>query len=107
MRRGTQIKIGENVIGTEVTITVTKNKVAPPFRKAKTANIFGEGMAPHVDVLQMGITAGLVKKAGSWLSYQDKQLGQGFIKSAEYLKVNPKELDEIKQQVLGLYGAGN
>ena len=105
VKKGTQIKVGEEVVGTEVTITVTKNKVAPPFRKAKTANIFGEGMAPQVDVLQMGITAGLVKKSGSWMSYADKQLGQGFMKSAEYLKENPEDLDKLRQHVLSLYGA--
>lgn len=104
MRRGPQIKVGDNVVGAEVNITVTKNKVAPPFRKAKTANIFGEGMAPHVDVLQMGITAGLVKKSGSWMSYNDKQLGQGFMKSAEFLKANPDDLNLLRQHVLNIYG---
>lgn len=104
MRRGSQIKVGDEILGSEVIITVTKNKVAPPFRKAKTANIFGEGMAPHVDVLQMGLTAGLVKKSGAWFSYADKQLGQGFMKSAEFLKGNPEELETLRQHVLSLYG---
>lgn len=104
LRRGSQIKVGENVVGTEVVITVVKNKVAPPFRKAKTANIFGEGMAPHVDVLQMGLTAGLIKKSGAWFSYADEQLGQGFIKSAEDLKENPEKLETLRQHVLSIYG---
>lgn len=104
MRRGSQIKVGDTVVGTEVVVTVTKNKVAPPFRKAKTANIFGEGMAPHVDVLQMGLTAGLIKKSGAWFSYAEEQLGQGFIKSAEVLKENPEKLETLRQHVLSIYG---
>jgi len=107
VKRKGQIKAGDHPVGVEVEVTVTKNKVAPPFRKALTANIFGEGMAAHVDVLQAAIRAGIVKKAGSWLSYEGIQLGQGFLKSAEFLKGDPASLELIRQHVLSNYGAGN
>jgi len=104
IKRKAQIKVGDEVVGSEVEVLVTKNKVAPPFRKAKTANIFGEGMAPHVDVLQMALTAGIIKKSGSWMSYNDNQLGQGFMKSAEFLKGNPDFLGAIRDHILDIYG---
>ncbi len=102
-RRG-KIKVGEDIVGNEVEITVTKNKVAPPFRKALTANVFGEGMAAHVDVLQMGLKAGVVAKAGSWLSYQDTRLGQGFVKAAECLKENVPLRNLMQEEIIRIYG---
>lgn len=104
LKRGSQVKAGDEVVGSEIEITVTKNKVAPPFRKAKTVNIFGEGMAPHVDVLNLGIVHGVVKKSGSWISYNDTQLGQGFIKAAEFLKSEHEVLNIIREHVLSIRG---
>lgn len=104
VKRRSQIKVGDDVVGSETEFYVAKNKVAPPFRKAKTVNLFGEGMAPHVDVLQLGIISGIVKKAGSWLSYNDTQLGQGFMKAAEFLRDNPDVLATLRQQILTIYG---
>lgn len=104
IKRKSQVKIGEDVVGSEVEITVTKNKVAPPFRKAQTVNIFGEGMAAHVDVLNLGIINGIVKKSGSWISYGDTQLGQGFVKAAEFLKANPEILAAVRDNILAIRG---
>jgi recombination protein RecA len=104
IKRRAQIKVGDQIVGNEVEITVVKNKVAPPYKKASTCNIFGEGISPSVDILTTALADGLVKKAGSWISYNDTQLGQGFTKAAEFLKENPAVLGQLKTHVLQLHG---
>lgn len=101
VRKGPQIKDGDIVIGGEMRITVVKNKIAPPFRKTVLKMYFGSGIDKMDDLLNMCVTRDIIKKSGSWFSYDDTKLGQGAIAAANTLKDNP-ELVDILMEKLGL-----
>ncbi|HPV15374.1 MAG TPA: recombinase RecA [Candidatus Cloacimonadota bacterium] len=88
-----------DVIGAKTRVKVVKNKFAPPFKTVVFPIIFGEGIS-HLDILiDMGVELGIVKKSGSWFSYEDIKLGQGVEKSKDFLKENPEILAEIETKV--------
>ncbi len=100
MRRIGRIKEGEAVVGNRTRVTVAKNKVAPPFRRAEFDIIFGEGISKEGDALDIGDELNLLQRSGTWWSYGDIRLGQGKEKSRQYLKDNPELFEEIRNKIL-------
>ena len=102
IRRSTQIKNGDEVIGNHSKVKVVKNKVAPPFRQAEFDIMYGEGISKVGEVLDMGVEKGVVTKSGSWYSYNDSKLGQGRDAVKELLKDNPELCEEIEAKIVAL-----
>ncbi|MDR3060738.1 MAG: recombinase RecA [Dysgonamonadaceae bacterium] len=100
IRKGTAIKDGEDVTGNQTRVKVVKNKVAPPFRKAEFDIMFGEGISRTGEIVDLGTELGIVKKSGSWYSYNDTKLGQGREAAKECLKDNPELADELGKLIM-------
>ena len=100
IRRVTAIKDGDNVIGNQVRVKVVKNKVAPPFRKAEFEITFGEGISKIGEIVDLGVEYGIIKKSGSWFSYQESKLAQGRDATKQLLKDNPELCDELEAQIM-------
>ena len=99
IRKATAIKDGDNVIGNQVRVKVVKNKVAPPFRKAEFDIMFGEGISRAGEVFNLAVAHDIIKKSGSWYSYNGSNIGQGADPSKLTLKDNPELLEEIEAKV--------
>ncbi len=99
IRKSTQIKDGENVIGNKTRVKVIKNKVAPPFRTAEFDIMYGEGISKAGEVLDLAVDFDIVKKAGSWFSYGDTKLGQGRDAVKSLLKDNPELQEELEEKI--------
>ena len=99
IRRGQQIKDGDQVLGNETTVKVVKNKVAPPFRKAKFEIAYGEGISHVGEILDLAEEHNIIKKSGSWYSYNESKLGQGRDAVKKLLQDNPELCDEIEAKV--------
>ena len=96
IRRATQLKDGEDVIGNQVRVKVVKNKVAPPFRKAEFDIMFGEGISRSGEIIDLGAELGIIKKSGSWYSYNDTKLGQGRDAAKQCIMDNPELAEELE-----------
>ena len=96
IRRATQLKDGEEVIGNQTRVKVVKNKVAPPFRKAEFDIMFGEGISRAGEIIDLGAELGIIKKSGSWYSYNDTKLGQGRDASKQVIQDNPELSEELE-----------
>ena len=95
--RGSQpIKDGEEVLGKLTKVKVVKNKVAPPFRKAEFDIMFGEGISHSGEIIDLGAELGIIKKSGSWYSYNDTKLGQGRDAAKVVIKDNPELAEELE-----------
>lgn len=99
IRRSSQIKNGEDVIGNRTKVKVVKNKVAPPFRSAEFDIMYGKGISKSGEVVDIGVDMGIVKKSGSWFSYGDTKLGQGRDSVKQLLEDNPDLMDEIESKI--------
>jgi recombination protein RecA len=106
IRRVESIKQGDKVVGNRVRIKVVKNKLAAPFQQAECDMIFGEGIARENCLLDMGVTAGILEKAGTWFLYNTDRLGQGREQSRNFLKENPTVADQIEKAVRAKYLGG-
>ena len=95
--RGSQpIKDGEEILGKLTKVKVVKNKVAPPFRKAEFDIMFGEGISHSGEIIDLGAELGIIKKSGSWYSYNDTKLGQGRDAAKVCIKDNPELAEELE-----------
>jgi recombination protein RecA len=100
IRRISQIKDGEEVTGNQTRVKVVKNKVAPPFRKAEFDIMFGEGISKTGELVDLGAELNIIKKSGSWYSYNDAKLGQGREAAKDCLRDNPELADEIEAKIM-------
>jgi len=99
IRRSTQLKDGEEVIGNRVKVKVVKNKVAPPFRKAEFDIMYGEGISKVGEIIDLGVELNILKKSGSWFSYGETRLGQGRDSIKTLLLDNPELADELEIKI--------
>jgi recombination protein RecA len=99
IRRSTQIKDGENVIGNRTKVKIVKNKVAPPFKVAEFDIMYGEGVSKTGEILDLAVEFEIVKKSGSWFSYGETKLGQGRDAVKSLIKDNPELADELEEKI--------
>ena len=103
IRRSTQIKDSDSqVMGNKTRVKVVKNKVAPPFRTAEFDIMYGEGISKVGEVLDLAVEHDIIKKSGSWFSYEDTKLGQGRDAVKSLIKDNPELMDELEDKVRAL-----
>ena len=99
IRKSTPIKDGDNVLGNLTKVKVVKNKVAPPFRKCEFEILFGEGISRLGEIVDLGVEYGIIKKSGSWFSYEDNKLAQGRDATKQLLADNPELCEELEAKI--------
>lgn len=99
IRRIGQIKDGESVVGNRTRVKVVKNKVAPPFQTAEFDIMYGEGISKMGEILDIGVEKEIIKKSGSWFSYNDTKLGQGRDAVKQVLADNPELAEELEARI--------
>src|SRR5690606_17078339 len=107
IRKSTQIKDNSgDASGNKTRVKVVKNKVAPPFKTAEFDIMYGEGISKVGEILDIAVAYDLIKKSGSWFSYEDTKLGQGRDAVKELIKDNPELMDELETKIKAMI-AGN
>ncbi|KGK58786.1 MULTISPECIES: recombinase RecA [Xanthomonas] len=99
IRRIGAIKKGDEIIGNQTKIKVVKNKLAPPFKQIVTEILYGEGISREGELIDMGVEAKLVDKAGAWYSYGDERIGQGKDNARGYLRDNPQVAAKLEAEL--------
>jgi len=99
IRRISQIKDGDSVLGNRVKVKIVKNKVAPPFQQAELDIIYGQGFSKTGEIIDMGVELNIIKKSGSWFSYEDTKLGQGRDSVKALLLDNPEMMEELEKKI--------
>ena len=99
IRRSTQLKDGDTVVGNRTKVKVVKNKVAPPFKSAEFDIMYGQGISKVGEIIDLGVDLGIIKKSGSWFSYEDTKLGQGRDAVKTLLLDNQELLDELEVKI--------
>lgn len=99
IRRSSQIKDGDEVIGNRTKVKIVKNKVAPPFRKAEFDIMYGGGISKVGELLDLGVDLGIINKSGSWFSYGDTKLGQGRDAVKQIIGDNPELMEELETKI--------
>ncbi len=107
IRRSSQIKDGDNVIGNRTKVKVVKNKVAPPFKVAEFDIMYGEGISKTGEILDLAVEFEVIKKAGSWFSYGETKLGQGRDAVKALIKDNPELADELEEKIKAIIKENN
>ena len=103
IRRSTQIKNGDDVIGNNIKVKIVKNKVAPPFKRAEFDIMYGTGISKSGEIVDLGVTQGILKKSGSWFSYGETKLGQGRDAVKQLFEDNPELSAEVEQKVFASF----
>ncbi|MDY5785997.1 recombinase RecA [Corynebacterium sp.] len=106
VRRIQTLKDGQDSIGNRTKLKVVKNKVSPPFKIAEFDIMYGEGISRESSIIDMGVDNAIVKKSGSWFTYEGDQLGQGKEKARLFLKDNPELANEIEDKIFRKLGVG-
>ena len=96
IRRIGAIRQGDEILGNETRVKVVKNKVAPPFRQAVFEILYNQGINRMGEIIDLGVGAKLIKKAGAWYSYGDTRIGQGKLNSCRYLQEHPEIAEEVE-----------
>lgn len=104
IRRGAQIKQGDQVVGAATKVKVAKNKMAPPFKIAEFDILYGEGISLEGELLDIGASKGFVQKSGAWYSLNGDRIGQGKDNARQWLKEHPKEMEDLRRKVLDASG---
>jgi recombination protein RecA len=99
IRRISQLKEGDEVIGNRTRVKIVKNKLAPPFKKADFDILYGEGISQLGEIIDLGADFNIIKKSGSWFSYGETRIGQGRDAVKQILRDNPELYDELKAKV--------
>jgi recombination protein RecA len=100
IRRSTQIKnTNSEVLGNKTRVKVVKNKVAPPFKTVEFDIVYGKGISKVGEIIDLGVDFEIIKKSGSWFSYDDTKLGQGREAVKSLLLDNPELMDELEQKI--------
>jgi recombination protein RecA len=102
IRRISQIKDGDVVTGNRTRVKVIKNKLAPPFRMAEFDIVFGEGISKVGEIIDIGVDKGIIKKSGSWFSYEETKLGQGRDSVKSIFAENPDLAQEIEDKIIAI-----
>lgn len=100
IRRISQLKDGDQVVGNQTRVKVVKNKIAPPFRKAEFDIMFGEGISKIGEIVDLGVEYDIIKKSGSWFSYGETKLAQGRDGTKKMLADNPELSDELEAKIM-------
>ncbi|MEJ7832568.1 MAG: hypothetical protein WKF79_06620 [Nocardioides sp.] len=106
VRRIETLKDGTDMVGNRTRVKVVKNKVAPPFKQAEFDIMYGKGISREGGLIDVGVEAGLVRKAGAWYTYEGDQLGQGKENARTFLKDNPDLANELEKKILETLGVG-
>ena len=99
IRRAATIKDGEEALGNHVKVKVVKNKMAPPFKKAEFDIVYGEGISRSGEIVDLGVEFDIIKKSGSWFSYNDSKLAQGREATKQLMVDNPELAEEIEGKI--------
>jgi recombination protein RecA len=99
IRRIGAIKDRDEVVGNQTRVKVVKNKVAPPFKQVEFDIMYGEGISKTGELVDLGVTAGVVEKSGSWFSHASQRIGQGRENAKAYLKNNPQVAEAIEREI--------
>jgi recombination protein RecA len=106
VRRIETLKDGTDMVGNRTRVKVVKNKVAPPFKQAEFDIMYGKGISREGGLIDVGVEAGIVRKAGAWYTYDGDQLGQGKENSRNFLRDNPDLANELEKKILEKLGVG-
>tara|TARA_Y100000389_G_scaffold84012_1_gene80654 strand:+ start:396 stop:1421 length:1026 start_codon:yes stop_codon:yes gene_type:complete len=99
IRRGSQIKNGDEILGNDTKVKVVKNKVAPPFKIAEFEIIYGEGISKVGEIIDLAVKDDIIEKSGSWYAYDGAKIGQGKENVKKYLKENSEISEEIEKKI--------
>lgn len=105
VRRISQLKDGDNIIGMRMKVKVVKNKVAPPFRQTEVDLLGSRGISLEGDLIDLALAYNLITRSGTWMSYGDIKLGQGRDKARAYMEEHPEVISELRDKIMAAYTA--